>query len=74
MNKRVFFSRFAQPYIEEPDLSMEWLYTDLANVWSAWLPSSTIRDILYSAYYSTQVRPGLKVVSLNTQWCYGLNW
>jgi len=57
-----------------PDLSTQWLYDLLANEWSRWLPESTMATIRKGGYYTTLVRPGLRVIALNNQDCYTNNW
>lgn len=51
-----------------------WLYRELDAYWSRWLPKDTERTILKDGFYVTKVRPGLKVVSLNTNFCHDKNF
>ena len=54
--------------------SISWLYDDLQDIWSKWLPSGTIDHIKKGAYYSTYLKKGLKVISINTNYCNNQNW
>ncbi|RXG55132.1 Sphingomyelin phosphodiesterase [Armadillidium vulgare] len=53
---------------------ISWLYDELSEVWQRWLPSDVASSIAYGAFYSTQIRPGLRIASINTQYCYGMNY
>lgn len=53
---------------------MTWLYDGLDTIWRRWLPAETSATIRYGGYYSIPVRSGLRVISLNSNFCYNLNW
>ncbi|XP_015791561.1 sphingomyelin phosphodiesterase [Tetranychus urticae] len=53
--------------------SISWLYDALTEVWSQWLPQDTIKTIAKGGYYSVYVKPGLKLISLNMNYCNNLN-
>ncbi|RXG56367.1 Sphingomyelin phosphodiesterase [Armadillidium vulgare] len=61
---------FPQPYITDPDFDISWLYDELNEIWQRWLPSDVAKSVAYGAFYSTQIRPGLRIASVNTQYCY----
>ncbi|XP_055522496.1 sphingomyelin phosphodiesterase 1-like [Wyeomyia smithii] len=65
---------FAPSTVSRQDLSVSWLYEYLADVWGHWLPRSTRTSILQGGFYTALVRPGLRVVVLNNQDCYNMNW
>nr|XP_002130732.2 sphingomyelin phosphodiesterase-like [Ciona intestinalis] len=54
--------------------SAQWFYNALWKAWSVWLPSSTKETIELGGFYSTLVKPGFRIVSLNTNFCYTENW
>lgn len=54
--------------------SVEWLYTALASQWSQWLPASASVTMRRGAYYAVTPFPGLKIISLNMNYCNTLNW
>lgn len=54
--------------------SPEWLYKKISRFWSRWLPKDTINTVTKDGFYATMVRPGLKVVSLNTNFCHNVNF
>lgn len=56
------------------DDSPEWLYQEFDAYWSRWLPRSTQATIMRDGFYSAVIRPGLKVVSLNTNFCHNKNF
>lgn len=54
--------------------TISWLYEALVAEWSYFLPESTYETIRHAGYYSTMVSPKLKLISLNTNFCYFNNW
>ncbi|KAI8387260.1 Metallo-dependent phosphatase-like protein [Blakeslea trispora] len=57
------------------DLSMEWLYATLQSSWEGWLPSQHLPSVhRNSGSYVSHPYPGLKLISINTNFCYNLNW
>ncbi|KAI8978467.1 Metallo-dependent phosphatase-like protein [Pilobolus umbonatus] len=54
---------------------LKWLYRSLAESWKGWL-SHKENPVVESNTGSYTVRPlkGLKLISLNTNFCYTLNW
>lgn len=42
-------------------------------LWSRWLPVNTSSTLRNGAYYSTLVRPGFRIISLNMNVCNNLN-
>ncbi|KAF2361415.1 Calcineurin-like phosphoesterase domain ApaH type [Trinorchestia longiramus] len=64
---------FSQPYLDN-EFSMDWLYDEIAELWQTWLPADVAQTIAYSGYYSVDVFPDLRLLSVNTNYCYGFNW
>ncbi|KAA0199149.1 hypothetical protein HAZT_HAZT000078 [Hyalella azteca] len=64
---------FSQPYIDN-EFSMDWLYGEVASLWQTWLPEDVATTIAYSGYYIVDVFPDLRLLSINTNYCYGYNW
>lgn len=56
------------------DDSPEWLYKKLDSFWSRWLPPSTVETITKDGFYATIVEEGLKLISLNTNFCHNKNF
>lgn len=56
------------------DDSPEWLYRKMDSFWSRWLPQETVATITKDGFYAASVRPGLKIVSLNTNFCHNKNF
>ena len=42
--------------------------------WSNWLPELTSSTIRYGGYYTTLIQPGLRLISINMNYCYIYNW
>lgn len=59
---------FPPPFIHG-NRSSAWLYDAMAEEWSAWLPKEALKTLRYGGYYSVQVQPGLRLVSLNMNFC-----
>ncbi|CAO3591762.1 unnamed protein product [Absidia cylindrospora] len=57
-------------------LSLEWLYKSLTRNWRGWLSQETSNFYVQTntGSYATRPLPGLKLISLNTNFCYTLNW
>ncbi|CAN7994787.1 unnamed protein product [Ixodes pacificus] len=58
----------------EGNMSASWLYDALADRWSKWLPKHTATTLKRGGFYATKAFPGLKIVSLNMNYCNSLNW
>ncbi|KAK7076988.1 Sphingomyelin phosphodiesterase [Halocaridina rubra] len=64
---------FPQPYIDN-EFDISWLYDEIANLWLTWLPEDVAHSIAYGGFYTTLIKPGLRVVSMNSNYCYNFNW
>ncbi|KAF9167264.1 hypothetical protein DFQ26_005223 [Actinomortierella ambigua] len=51
-----------------------WLYKNLATEWNSWLPADATNSVRQFGAYTASPRPGLRVISLNTNFCYTLNF
>lgn len=61
--------------IEKNYLTLKWLYQSLAISWKHWVPFRTHADLeLNTGSYAIRPVDGLKLISLNTNFCYILNW
>jgi len=59
---------YPTPNIKTDNIS--WLYEALAENWiKLGLPADTRDSILYGAFYTTVIRPGLRLISLNMNYC-----
>ncbi|XP_031340701.1 sphingomyelin phosphodiesterase-like isoform X2 [Photinus pyralis] len=65
---------YPPPWVSDPKFSISWLSKKLVKFWMDWIPSSQKRNVLHGAYYSIHPRPGLRVLSLNTNYCHCRNW
>lgn len=66
--------RFSPPEMKEEGLSTDWLFNYTAKVWSDWLPNDTLHSIERGGYYTSLIRPGLRLITLNNNDCYVYNW
>ncbi|GAB6020690.1 hypothetical protein CHUAL_003359 [Chamberlinius hualienensis] len=60
------------PAYEEYDIA--YLYTQLDSVWSRFIPDIDHATVLKGGYYSYDVKPNLRVISLNMNYCHDSNW
>ncbi|GFR29144.1 sphingomyelin phosphodiesterase, partial [Trichonephila clavata] len=63
---------FPIPQIKGKD-SISWLYEEVAKAWQPWIPGNS-QTLKLGAYYSVEVYPGFKLISLNMNYCNNLNW
>ena len=67
------FSPSNLDYVAGED-SPVWLYKKLDSFWSRWLPTSTEKTIVRDGFYAANLRKGLKLISLNTNFCHSKNF
>ncbi|CAL4087129.1 unnamed protein product, partial [Meganyctiphanes norvegica] len=65
---------FSVPSVESAGFSMSWLYDDLADRWSGWLPEDALHDVRTGGYFSYSPFAGLRVISVNMNFCNTNNW
>ncbi|KAF9917474.1 hypothetical protein BX616_000874, partial [Lobosporangium transversale] len=53
---------------------LSWLYNSLADDWSRWLPVDAVNSVKNYGAYTASPAPGLRIISLNTNFCYTLNF
>ncbi|XP_015127559.1 sphingomyelin phosphodiesterase isoform X2 [Diachasma alloeum] len=56
------------------DFSVSWLYDELDNQWRRWLPTDASNTVKRGAFYSVLVRPGFRIISVNTNYCNDKNF
>ncbi|KAG0304571.1 hypothetical protein BGZ98_005319 [Dissophora globulifera] len=54
--------------------NISWLYSGLAQEWSRWLPPDAVNSVKNYGAYTTSPQPGFRIISLNTNFCYTLNF
>ena len=72
ISKKIHFS-FPTSNITDSQHSLSDMKNALADKFSYWIPSADLETFRQDGYYSTQVRPGLRIISLNTMFQYTLN-
>jgi len=63
---------FPQPSVTG-DPGMSWLYSALVEEWGEWVGEGHNWTIKHGAYYSVSASPGLRVISLNMNYCMNKN-
>lgn len=69
-----FLCRWAPEGITDENLSTQWVFDLVAEQWSKWLPNNTQATIQKGGYYTVLLKPGYRVIGLNTNVCYVTNW
>ncbi|XP_054669866.1 sphingomyelin phosphodiesterase isoform X1 [Grus americana] len=64
---------FPPPYVQG-NQSSAWLYDAMAQAWQDWLPPSALQTLRAAGFYTVQVWPGLRLVSLNMNFCSQANF
>ncbi|XP_051973403.1 sphingomyelin phosphodiesterase-like [Xyrauchen texanus] len=59
---------FPPPFVHG-NLSSQWLYDTMAKEWAHWLPKDALETIRHGGFYTAEVERGLRVVSLNMNFC-----
>ncbi|XP_058792161.1 sphingomyelin phosphodiesterase-like [Phymastichus coffea] len=54
--------------------NMSWLYDQLDKDWGRWLPSDTSETIKRGAFYSVLVKPGFRIIAINSNYCSKNNY
>ncbi|XP_022899984.2 sphingomyelin phosphodiesterase-like [Onthophagus taurus] len=55
-------------------LSTQWLYEEIAELWSYWLPNETKETIKRGGFYTVLVEPGFRIIALNSNVAQIFNW
>lgn len=64
---------YAPALIADPDLQMSWLYDFVADQWADWLPAESVQSLRTHGYFTALLRPGLRVIQVNSNVCYVKN-
>uniref|UniRef100_A0A3Q2PSV7 Sphingomyelin phosphodiesterase n=1 Tax=Fundulus heteroclitus TaxID=8078 RepID=A0A3Q2PSV7_FUNHE len=59
---------FPPPFVHG-NRSSSWLYDKMAEEWALWLPEQALKTLRYGGFYTVEIQPGLRVVSLNMNFC-----
>uniref|UniRef100_A0A8C3D3T0 Sphingomyelin phosphodiesterase n=1 Tax=Corvus moneduloides TaxID=1196302 RepID=A0A8C3D3T0_CORMO len=54
--------------------SAAWLYDAMAEAWQHWLPPAALHTLRAGGFYTAQIWPGLRLVSLNMNFCSQANF
>ncbi|NXX49858.1 ASM phosphodiesterase, partial [Tricholaema leucomelas] len=54
--------------------SAQWLYEAMAQLWQPWLPPDALRTLRTGGFYTLRPSPGLRLVSLNMNFCSQANF
>ena len=61
---------FPQPGVDAAEYSVKPLYEEMWNLWYEWLPADQERIFKYGGYYTAKVHDRLRIIALNTNFCY----
>lgn len=56
------------------DYDIAYLYNQLDETWRNFVPNLTDDLVLKGGYYWSKIRPGLRILSVNMNYCHGANW
>ncbi|XP_062910870.1 sphingomyelin phosphodiesterase [Mobula hypostoma] len=59
---------FPPPFIHGNE-SSAWLYSAMVQAWKPWLHQSALETLRRGGFYTAKVQPGLRLVSLNMNFC-----
>ncbi|XP_030009348.1 sphingomyelin phosphodiesterase, partial [Sphaeramia orbicularis] len=59
---------FPPPFVHG-NRSSAWLYNTMAEEWAPWLPEQALKSLRYGGFYTVEIQSGLRVVSLNMNFC-----
>lgn len=59
---------FPPPFIKG-NQSSQWLYEAMAKAWEPWLPADALHTLRIGGFYALTPRPGLRLISLNMNFC-----
>ncbi|KAG5844721.1 hypothetical protein ANANG_G00165530 [Anguilla anguilla] len=59
---------FPPPFVHG-NRSSRWLYDTMAEEWAPWLPEQALQTLRRAGFYAVQIQPGLRLVSLNMNFC-----
>ncbi|XP_046446658.1 sphingomyelin phosphodiesterase-like [Daphnia pulex] len=65
---------FAPPEITDVEFNTAWLYDEADRQWARWLPAEVSSTVRYGGFYTTLAQPGLRIVSMNMNYCYIFNY
>jgi len=66
---------FRVPAVYDDGYRMDYLYSVLAEIWNGvGVPEDSLEDVRTGGYYTWLLMPGLRVVSLNTNYGWYQNW
>uniref|UniRef100_A0ABM5FVJ3 Sphingomyelin phosphodiesterase n=1 Tax=Pogona vitticeps TaxID=103695 RepID=A0ABM5FVJ3_9SAUR len=64
---------FPPPFVPG-NQSSAWLYHAMAEAWEPWLPPEALETLRVGGFYTLRARPGLRLVSLNMNFCSEANF
>ncbi|XP_031332158.1 sphingomyelin phosphodiesterase-like isoform X2 [Photinus pyralis] len=64
---------FSPEIVTKSTVSTQWLLNVVAEEWAYWLGPDAKTTIRKGGYYSTVIRPGLRVIALNSNVCFTNN-
>lgn len=62
--------RFAPASVTDEAIGSKWLYDFLAQQWNSWLPETALETLRIGGYYTLTIRPGWRIIAMNSNPCY----
>uniref|UniRef100_V5GSZ1 Sphingomyelin phosphodiesterase n=1 Tax=Anoplophora glabripennis TaxID=217634 RepID=V5GSZ1_ANOGL len=60
--------------VDDATLSTQWVFDLVAEQWGEWLTEDAKKTLLKGGYYTVSPRKGFRIVALNSNVCYTVNW
>lgn len=65
---------FPPPWMRSKEHAIDWLYKEISKDWSKWLPDGAKPTVMQGGFFSVLLRPGFRLISLNTNYCHSMSW
>ena len=56
-----------------PELESSWLYNGIGDIWAEWLDSEALASFRQHGFYTMEVYPGFRIITVNSNMCIGYN-
>ncbi|GAB0097654.1 Sphingomyelin phosphodiesterase [Sergentomyia squamirostris] len=65
---------FSPTDVEGENVSNQWLFDHVADIWKDWLPQAALATLKEAGYYTVKLYNGLRVIAINNNFCYHTNF
>ena len=67
------FNSFPPSSLDHPRFNVSWLYRRLGNLYGNWIPAEAESSFLQDGYFTFLLRPGFRIVVINSNSYMGYN-